>query len=194
MPTCVAICSPLASMRSSRETTFRPGSRPTSKVSMPSSWRGTWVTPGCSTRYFQARRRLCTWERGRSRSKVHRGSRSLAPSERHRHPGGARRYPTAPRPAHRRGVVIVGVRRQPEFFPSTRAWYRCRSHRTGRPSWPPSPTPSPTPSATTSARWPFGFFNVFGPLQAAGHSYAAVVPSFCVSCSQQRPSHDPWGR
>ena len=28
----------------------------------------------------------------------------------------------------------------------------------------------------------FRFFNVFGPLQPAGHAYAAVVPSF-VSCA-----------
>lgn len=34
---------------------------------------------------------------------------------------------------------------------------------------------------------PFRFFNVFGPLQAAGHAYAAVVPVFIAAAVQGRP-------
>ena len=34
---------------------------------------------------------------------------------------------------------------------------------------------------------PFRFFNVFGPLQAAGHAYAAVVPSFLDAALNGRP-------
>lgn len=34
---------------------------------------------------------------------------------------------------------------------------------------------------------PFRFFNVYGPLQAAGHAYAAVVPSFVSSALAGRP-------
>jgi UDP-glucose 4-epimerase len=33
----------------------------------------------------------------------------------------------------------------------------------------------------------FRFFNVFGPLQAAGHAYAAVVPAFVSAALEQRP-------
>jgi UDP-glucose 4-epimerase len=33
----------------------------------------------------------------------------------------------------------------------------------------------------------FRFFNVFGPLQAAGHAYAAVVPAFCDAALGGRP-------
>lgn len=34
---------------------------------------------------------------------------------------------------------------------------------------------------------PFRFFNVFGPLQAAGHAYAAVVPAFVSAALEGRP-------
>jgi UDP-glucose 4-epimerase len=34
---------------------------------------------------------------------------------------------------------------------------------------------------------PFRFFNVFGPLQAAGHAYAAVVPAFVDAALSRRP-------
>lgn len=34
---------------------------------------------------------------------------------------------------------------------------------------------------------PFRFFNVFGPLQAAGHAYAAVVPAFVSAALSGRP-------
>jgi UDP-glucose 4-epimerase len=34
---------------------------------------------------------------------------------------------------------------------------------------------------------PFRFFNVFGPLQAPGHAYAAVVPSFVSAALEGRP-------
>jgi UDP-glucose 4-epimerase len=34
---------------------------------------------------------------------------------------------------------------------------------------------------------PFRFFNVFGPLQAAGHAYAAVVPAFVDAALSKRP-------
>ena len=34
---------------------------------------------------------------------------------------------------------------------------------------------------------PFRFFNVYGPLQAAGHAYAAVVPAFVEAALQGRP-------
>ena len=34
---------------------------------------------------------------------------------------------------------------------------------------------------------PFRFFNVFGPLQAAGHAYAAVIPAFLDAVVQGRP-------
>jgi UDP-glucose 4-epimerase len=34
---------------------------------------------------------------------------------------------------------------------------------------------------------PFRFFNVFGPLQAAGHAYAAVVPAFLDAALAGRP-------
>jgi UDP-glucose 4-epimerase len=34
---------------------------------------------------------------------------------------------------------------------------------------------------------PFRFFNVFGPLQAAGHAYAAVVPAFISAALAGRP-------
>ena len=33
----------------------------------------------------------------------------------------------------------------------------------------------------------FRFFNVFGPLQAAGHAYAAVVPAFVDAALAGRP-------
>jgi UDP-glucose 4-epimerase len=33
----------------------------------------------------------------------------------------------------------------------------------------------------------FRFFNVFGPLQAAGHAYAAVVPAFVAAALEDRP-------
>jgi UDP-glucose 4-epimerase len=33
----------------------------------------------------------------------------------------------------------------------------------------------------------FRFFNVFGPLQAAGHAYAAVVPAFVSAALEERP-------
>jgi UDP-glucose 4-epimerase len=33
----------------------------------------------------------------------------------------------------------------------------------------------------------FRFFNVFGPLQPAGHAYAAVIPSFVAAALQGRP-------
>src|SRR5690606_25655122 len=33
----------------------------------------------------------------------------------------------------------------------------------------------------------FRFFNVFGPLQAAGHAYAAVIPSFIDAALADRP-------
>ena len=33
----------------------------------------------------------------------------------------------------------------------------------------------------------FRFFNVFGPLQAAGHAYAAVVPAFVAAALEGRP-------
>ena len=35
----------------------------------------------------------------------------------------------------------------------------------------------------------FRFFNVFGPLQAAGHAYAAVVPAFVDAALAGRPAH-----
>ena len=35
----------------------------------------------------------------------------------------------------------------------------------------------------------FRFFNVFGPLQAAGHAYAAVVPAFVVGRPRRRAGH-----
>jgi UDP-glucose 4-epimerase len=34
---------------------------------------------------------------------------------------------------------------------------------------------------------PFRFFNVFGPLQAAGHAYAAVIPQFVSAALEGRP-------
>lgn len=34
---------------------------------------------------------------------------------------------------------------------------------------------------------PFRFFNVFGPLQAAGHAYAAVIPAFVSAALEGRP-------
>ena len=34
---------------------------------------------------------------------------------------------------------------------------------------------------------PFRFFNVYGPLQAAGHAYAAVIPAFVEAALQGRP-------
>ena len=34
---------------------------------------------------------------------------------------------------------------------------------------------------------PFRFFNVFGPLQAAGHAYAAVIPQFVAAAMAGRP-------
>lgn len=34
---------------------------------------------------------------------------------------------------------------------------------------------------------PFRFFNVFGPLQPAGHAYAAVVPAFVSAALEERP-------
>ena len=34
---------------------------------------------------------------------------------------------------------------------------------------------------------PFRFFNVFGPLQAAGHAYAAVIPQFVSAAMDGRP-------
>jgi UDP-glucose 4-epimerase len=33
----------------------------------------------------------------------------------------------------------------------------------------------------------FRFFNVYGPLQAAGHSYAAVVPAFIDAALRNQP-------
>jgi UDP-glucose 4-epimerase len=41
--------------------------------------------------------------------------------------------------------------------------------------------------ATESYALAFRFFNVFGPLQAAGHAYAAVVPAFVSAALEGRP-------
>ncbi len=55
-----------------------------------------------------------------------------------------------------------------------------RSAPTRRASWPPRPTPWPTRRSFGLPVLVFRFFNVFGPLQRAGHAYAAVVPAFVV--------------
>ncbi len=36
----------------------------------------------------------------------------------------------------------------------------------------------------------FRFFNVYGPRQAAGHAYAAVIPKFLDAALQRLPARD----
>ena len=100
---------------------------------------------------------------------------------------GARGRAPPRRAARGRGVVVVGLRRQPRRCPSTRTSRRCRCRPTRCRSWPPRPTRSPTPRCFGLGALAFRFFNVFGPLQAAGHAYAAVVPAFVAAALAGEP-------
>ena len=71
--------------------------------------------------------------------------------------------------------------------PSGRTWPPCRSARTRPASWPPSPYTLAYGYSFGLPTLAFRFFNVFGPLQAADHAYAAVVPVFLAAALRGEP-------
>ena len=101
----------------------------------------------------------------------------------------------APRPgglppasaARGRGLLVLGVRRRRRTCPSTRTCRPGRSARTGRASSPPRHTSWPTRHSFGLPVLPLRFFNVYGPLQSAGHAYAAVIPAFVHAALRGEP-------
>ena len=186
---CRRCCSPTASTRWSRSTTSPPGSPPTSTASTPRSSTATSAIPTCSTPCCPAPRRSCTSAPGRrcrGRSRIRWPPTTPTPPARSQVLEGVRRHGVR---ARRRGVVLVGLRRQPRRCPSTRTSRRCRCRPTRCRSWPPRPTRSPHAASFGFGALAFRFFNVFGPLQAAGHAYAAVVPAFVAAALAGRAGH-----
>ena len=106
--------------------------------------------------------------------------------ERHRHRPGARGA-AAPRSRPRGGgVVLLGLRRQPGAAqargPHPDAGVALRGIEAGHRA-----VRAGVGGLLRAAALAFRFFNVFGPLQPAGHDYAAVVPAF-VDAAAGRPS------
>ena len=112
------------------------------------------------------------------------------------HAAGARGGPPGRRGPGGRGVLVLGLRGQPDRFRPARTWLPL----------PLSPYAASKLAAEAYALayapsfglpvLVFRFFNVFGPLQRAGHAYAAVVPAFVAAAlaGEASPVHGDGGQ
>ena len=141
---------------------------------------------GARRRPARRRRRSCTWGPGR---RCRGRSRTRSP----------RTGPTPPAPSRCwRACGATGWvtwwwrRRRPctgatPRSPSTRGSCRCPCRPTRCRSWRPRRYALAHARCFGFGALAFRFFNVFGPLQAAGHAYAAVVPAFVSAAIAGEP-------
>ena len=112
---------------------------------------------------------------------------AIAPRQRHRHRRGARGGPRAPGNLHVIVASSSSVYGANPTLPKREDLATC-------PLSPYAASKLATESYALAYQHSFGlpvlafrFFNVFGPLQAAGHAYAAVVPAFVAAALEGRP-------